>query len=106
MDENNYWENPPQRLGINDWSEWYPCPGTELAMIYDIIEYAINHEIRFISPINGIREFGNFFNLGVYNPNNSKGSWKADRRMDLTTKEENQSYCIIGADGSFRYFSK
>lgn len=106
MDENNYWENPPQRLGINDWSEWYPCPGTELAMIYDIIEYAINHKIRFISPINGIREFGNFFNLGVYNPHNSRGSWNADKRMDLTTKEENQSYCIIGADGSIRYFSK
>lgn len=27
---------PPARLGIKDWSEWYPCPGTRLRMMWDL----------------------------------------------------------------------
>ena len=102
MDENNYWEVPPARLGISNWGEWYPCPGTTMALLYDSLIYAINKGVRFASSKECIEDFGNIMNIGL--KYSQADLWAADARLG-DIPEENKSYCIIGADGSIDYKS-
>lgn len=102
IDENNYWEIPPARLGISNWGEWYPCPGTTMALLYDSLIYAINKGVRFATSKECIEDFGNLVNIGLRY--DQSDLWAADARLG-DIPEENKSYCIIGADGSIDYKS-
>ena len=98
---NDYWNNPPARLNIQSWADWYPCPGTTLAMLYDALEYAISKGVKFESSSNVYRKFGNMFAIGF---ESIAKPYKADARLapeDIVT-----SFCRIGADGSLMYISK
>lgn len=103
IDENNYWENPPSRLGISNWGEWYPCPGTTPAMLYDAFIYAIKNGVRFASSSEAIESFGNLLNIGI-KKDAATDTWAADYRLG-NIPEQNIFYCIIGADGSINYKS-
>lgn len=102
MDENNYWEVPPARLGIANWGEWYPCPGTTMALLYDSIRYAISKGVRFATSAEANESFGNLVSIGIRN--DQATFWDADSRLG-DIEEENRSYCTIGADGSINYKS-
>lgn len=102
MDENNYWEVPPARLGIANWGEWYPCPGTTMALLYDSIRYAISKGVRFATSTEANESFGNLVSIGIRN--DQATFWDADPRLG-DIEEENRSYCTIGADGSINYKS-
>ena len=78
MDENNYWENPPKRLGITNWGEWHPAKGTQLWALYKIFEYAIEKGLQNVSPSNGVEIIGN--NIGIYRDN---GLYPREKNMDL-----------------------
>ena len=61
---------PPARLGIKNWSEWYPCPGTRLDMVRDIILYCLEHGMENVTSSEGFERMGNrraagYFNDGV-----------------------------------------
>lgn len=100
MDENNYWEIPPARLGISSWGEWYPCPGTTYDMLLDVVEYAISQGIEFGSIEDGIARFGNPFNLGLKFGAQSE----ADSRLDPSEVESWWwNYIIQQNDGSILY---
>ena len=97
MDENNYWEVPPARLGISSWSEWYPCPGTGLAMVWDALIYAISKGVEFVSTTEGLRRFGNIVSIG-YQGDSSQTH--ADMYLIEHKADEYKASCIMGADYS------
>lgn len=97
IDENNYWEVPPARLGISSWAEWYPCPGTTYDMLLNVIEYAISKGVEFGSTEEGIRRFGNKLMLGLKYPEKTS----ADSRLSETERKKGiYNYFIQKSDGS------
>lgn len=101
MDENNYWVNPPARLGISRWKDWHPAPGTQIGAFYEVLEYAINKGIDIITPTEGWSTHGNLMQIGV----DMMGTHAIYNIVDAYTDAE-QSFLTVGADGSIRYFSK
>jgi hypothetical protein len=100
IDENNYWEVPPARLGISSWAEWYPCPGTTYDMLLNVIEYAISKGVIFGSTEEGISRFGNKFMIGLKYPEETV----ADARLALTERKQGiYNYIIEKNDGSIEY---
>ena len=101
MDENNYWENPPARLGIARWADWRPAPGTQLAAFYEVMEYAIKKGVKIVLPSDGWSTHGNRIQLGV----DMNGTEQIYNIVDDYTDEE-QSFFTVGAEGTVRYHSK
>ena len=100
MDENNYWENPPVRLGIKNWGEWRPAKGTQLWGIYKILEYAISKKMQNVSPSEGFAIMKNKVNIGVYR---DCGLYPREKEMELRPLDK--CYYVVGADGSIKYES-
>ena len=101
MDENNYWEEPPARLGISNWGDWRPAKGTQLWGLYQIIEYALQRKLQNVSPSEGMRIMGNKVNIGTYRDH---GLYPRETEMDL--KPIDRCYYVVGADGSIKYHSE
>lgn len=101
MDENNYWVNPPARLGISRWKDWHPAPGTQIGAFYEVLEYAINKGIDIVTPTEGWSTHGNLMQIGV----DMMDTHTIYNIVDAYTDAE-QSFLTVGADGSIRYFSK
>lgn len=101
MDENNYWVNPPARLGVSRWKDWHPAPGTQIGAFYEVLEYAINKGIDIVTPTEGWSTHGNLMQIGV----DMMDTHAIYNIVDAYTDAE-QSFLTIGADGSIRYFSK
>lgn len=100
MDENNYWENPPVRLGIANWGEWQPARGTQLWGLYRIFEYAIEQQLQNVSPSEGMQIMGNKVNIGIYR---DQGLYPLEKEMELFPADS--CYYVVGADGSIKYES-
>ena len=101
MDKNNYWVNPPARLGISRWKDWHPAPGTQIGAFYEVLEYAINKGIDIVTPTEGWSTHGNLMQIGV----DMMDTHAIYNIVDAYTDAE-QSFLTVGADGSIRYFSK
>ena len=100
MDENNYWDNPPARLGIDNWGEWRPAKGTQLWGTYQILEYAISKHLQNVSPSEGFEIMGNIVDIGVYR---EYGLYTKEKKMDI--RPIDKCYLVVGADGSIKYES-
>lgn len=101
MDEYNYWDNPPARLGISNWGEWRPAKGTQLWALYNVLEYAIEKKLLNVSPSEGIKIAGNKVNIGVYR---DKGLYPREKKMQV--RPIDKCYYVVGADGSIKYHSQ
>lgn len=101
MDKNNYWVNPPARLGISRWKDWHPAPGTQIGAFYEVLEYAISKGIDIVTPTEGWSTHGNLMQIGV----DMMDTNAIYDIVDAYTDTE-QSFITVGADGSIRYFSK
>ena len=109
-EDSEYWTIPPlmrrnqdgtlSDVRMESWAEYYPCPGTTEAKLYDVIEYAISKGMRFATSKEAIKTFGNMFNIGVKISYGDE--WQADAQLG-NIPEENRSYGVIGADGSFNF---
>ena len=67
MDSANDPLTPPAHLGISDWSEWYPCPGTRLEMMWKVLKYAKEKGLRNVTCSEGFSIMGNKVSVGYYN---------------------------------------
>ena len=102
MDANNYWTNPPARLGISSWDEWIPASGTQLRVLYDVLDYALTNGVDIIPPSEGWNLVGNIIQIGV--DRNGQTYERDDDFADQFTDEE-KSYLTIGGDMSIRYYN-
>ena len=102
-----YWTTPPLKkrnadgtlsnTDMKSWADWYPCPGTKMALVYDYLTYAIKKGVRFSSSKEAIDQFGNVLSIGI--KKTQGGGWQADPLLG-NIPEQNKSYYTIGADGS------
>lgn len=92
----DYWNNPPSRLNISTWDEWYPCPGTTLAMFYDLMEYAISQGVTFSKTQDVLDTFGNILAIGF----EAASATAVESRLPASSKVG--FYCKIGADNSMK----
>ncbi|MDE6512153.1 MAG: hypothetical protein K2L00_08715 [Muribaculaceae bacterium] len=67
MDSANDPLTPPAHLGISDWSEWYPCPGTRLEMMWKVLKYAKEKGLKNVTCSEGFNIMGNQASVGYYN---------------------------------------
>lgn len=58
---------PPAKLGISEWSEWYPCPGTRLDMLWRLLKYCKERGMENVTSSEGFERMGNRSMTGYYN---------------------------------------
>lgn len=91
---------PPERLGIKNWSEWYPCPGTRLHMIWDLLKYARDLGMINVTSAEGFEIIGNRTAAGYYNNGLELGE-------DVTPLADTHKYYphyVVGANGARSYY--
>lgn len=93
--------NPPARLGIKSWNEWYPCPGTKLDMLYSLLKYAINKGMINVTASEGFEIMGNLIQEGYYS-NGIKIGCDYDW---LQSTADNYPHFIKGANGAVDYYN-
>lgn len=86
---------PPPRLGISSWEEWYPCPGTRLSMLHELLLYIKEKGLDNLLSREGFARFGNILEEGLY----TKGGQIGQDRYWIEGTEDRYPYHVIGADG-------
>ncbi|MDE6273168.1 MAG: hypothetical protein K2M31_09215, partial [Muribaculaceae bacterium] len=91
---------PPARLGIRSWSEWYPCPGTRLNMLRDLILYCQINEMENVTSSEGFEHFGNRLMAGYFN----KGYRCGYDRFILNDDRDTYPHYVQSATGEESYY--
>ncbi len=93
--------NPPARLGISSWKEWYPCPGTKLDMLYQLLKYALAKGMKNVTASEGFEIMGNPIQIGYY----SNGIKIGSDAHNLQSTADNYPHYIKGANGAVDYYN-
>lgn len=93
--------NPPARLGISSWKEWYPCPGTKLEMLYSILKYTLGKGMINVTASEGFEIMGNPIQGGYYNNGIKIGS----DIHGLQSSSDNYPHYIKGVNGAVDYYN-
>ncbi|MDE7349982.1 MAG: hypothetical protein K2N25_02855, partial [Muribaculaceae bacterium] len=91
---------PPACLGISDWSEWYPCPGTRLDMMWQILKYAKQKGLINVTSSEGFKAMGNKKAAGYFNNGYKFGM---DDRGIVGTRDIYPHYVVAANDEVFYY---
>lgn len=94
--------SPRPELGISDWSQWHPCPGTRLYMLWELLKYAQDRGMLNVTSSEGFRRFGNTFARGYYNAGIKIGP---DKGAGILGTRVRYPHYIIGADGAENYYN-
>lgn len=94
--------NPPARLGINSWSEWYPCPGTRLDMVWQLLKYACESGMINVTSSEGFELMSNTESTGYFSAGLPIGS---DAGAGLYDTQKYYPHYVVGSDGSESYYS-
>ena len=92
---------PPATLGISDWSEWYPCPGTRLHMMWEVLKYAKEKGLINVTSSEGFEIMGNKKAYGYFNNGHKIGM---DGVSTIGTREKYPHY-IVGANDEVYYYN-
>ena len=92
---------PPARLGFSEWSEWYPCPGTRLYMVWELIRYAIDKGMINVTSSEGFNIMGNRVMAGYYNGGVRIGM----DRYKLTDDRDIYPHYVESATGEESYYN-
>lgn len=102
MDSANDPLDPPQHLEIENWSEWYPCQGTRLEMMRDILRYAMNKGLRNVTISEGFRLMGNKKSKGYFNQGFRFGM---DIKPGLIDTNEIYPHYVVSATDEVFYYN-
>lgn len=91
---------PPAKLGIQSWSEWYPCPGTRLKMLYDMLKYVIDKGFINVTSSEGFELIGNKKSYGYY----TADRWVGYDAKALEDSRFRHPHYIEGANGEKYYY--
>lgn len=92
---------PPERLGIKSWSEWYPCPGTRLHMIWNLLKYARDIGMINVTSAEGFEIIGNRTATGYYN----NGLELGEDVTPLADTHKFYPHYVVGANGAASYYN-
>lgn len=93
--------DPPARLGIKDWSEWYPCPGTRCHMIWELLKYAKNSGMINATCSEGFEKFGNRKESGYF----SYGERIGQDVFGIEGTADRYPHFVQGANGEIDYYN-
>lgn len=93
---------PSPSLGISSWSEWHPCPGTRLSMLYDLFKYAKDKGMLNVTTSEAIATFGNTKAIGYYIDGIQVGN---DQRNGMLGTRPIYPHYIKGANGEESYYN-
>ncbi|MDE5552377.1 MAG: hypothetical protein K2I91_04160, partial [Muribaculaceae bacterium] len=91
---------PPVEKGIEKWSDWYPCPGTRLEMLWDLLKYAQKKGLLNVTNAEAFDIMGNRVNKGFYDG----GSILVDDKVPILGATGRYEHYIVGADGTQSYY--
>lgn len=94
--------DPPAELDISDWSEWCPCPGTRLEMLWVLLRYARDTGMLNVTSSEAFAKMGNrvaegYYIRGVQVGNDTGAGMQGSRPM--------YPHYIVGANGEEEYYS-
>ncbi len=92
---------PPKNLGISDWSEWHPCPGTRLYMLWQLLKYAVEKGVRCVTSSEGFEVMGNKVASGYFEAGVPIGA--DSNKSGIEGTSDYYDYYVVGADGSMAY---
>ncbi len=93
---------PSPSLGISSWSEWHPCPGTRLAMLYDLLKYAKEKGMINVTTSEGFNRIGNTFASGYYIDGIQLGN---DLKQGIFGTRPVYPHYVQGANGEESYYN-
>lgn len=93
---------PPPELGISDWSEWRPCPGTRLEMLWALLGCARDSGMLNVTSSEAFAKMGNrvaegYYIRGVQVGNDTGRGIKGTRTM--------YPHHVVGANGEQEYYN-
>lgn len=89
-------DTPPARLGISNWSEWFPCPGSRLQMVHELFAYAQSQGVNNVLAREGFAQYGNIYSDGMF----TKGGQTGQDMYNIEGTKTNYEHHVIGADGT------
>lgn len=101
MDSANDPLSPPAHLGISDWSEWYPCPGTRLEMMWKVLKYAKERGLKNVTCSEGFEEMGNVISVGYFNNGHRVGT----DYFGMWDTDEIYPHFLVAASGETFYYN-
>ena len=93
---------PSPSLGISSWSEWHPCPGTRLAMLYDLLKYAKEKGMINVTTSEGFNRIGNTFTAGYFIDSRQ---FDSDKRKGFLGTRPVYPHYVKGANGEESYYN-
>lgn len=92
---------PPEALGIKDWSEWHPCPGTRLYMMWELFKEARDKGMACVTSAEGYELIGNQESEGYY----TNGYRIGQNVYDIAGTSNRYPHYIVSADGEVSYYN-
>lgn len=92
--------SPPAKLGIQDWSEWYPCPGTRLHMMWQLLKYAKEKGLINVTSSQGFDIMGNKKAFGYFSNGHKIGQ---DGKPSIGIRERYPHYIVAATDETYYY---
>ncbi len=89
-------------LGISSWSEWHPCPGTRLYMLWQLLRYARDMGFLNVNSSRGFEVMGNRVAVGYCHRGIPIGP---DLIEPLTDTAPVYPHYIVGANGEQYYYN-
>lgn len=93
---------PAESLGISDWSQWYPCPGTRLYMLWELLRYARDKGMLNVTSGEGFDRMGNKVTAGYYEKGAPIGP---DAGAGIIGTRANYPHYVAGINGEQEYFN-
>lgn len=93
--------SPPERLGIREWSEWHPCPGTRLYMLWELLRYARDKGMLNVLSSEGHRLIGNREAAGYF----TGGVRIGQNEKNIAGTAPVYPHFIQSADGEISYYN-
>ncbi len=92
---------PPAKLGIENWNEWYPCPGTRLYMAWELLKYARDLGMVNVTSGDGFDAIGNRVGEGYYN----KGLRIGQDIPGIEGTRDWYPHYVVGANEEVSYYN-
>ena len=93
--------HPHPSLGISEWSEWYPCPGTRLHMLWQLLRHARDLGMLNVTSSEGFSLMGNKVSSGYYHKGIPIGP---DAGAGIEGTRDNYPHYVLGANGEEDYY--
>lgn len=93
---------PAESLGITDWSQWYPCPGTRLRMLWDLLAYARDKGLLCVTSSEGFDKIANKVTSGYYQKGAPIGP---DAGGGILGTRRQYPHYVAGVNGEEEYYN-